>query len=79
MIYHSGAELTNKKYIFATIQTLSRDSHLNLFTEDYFDYILIDEVHKAGADSYKKVMAHFNPVFFLGMTATPERTDGQNI
>lgn len=79
LIYHSGAELTNKKYIFATIQTLSRDSHLNLFTEDYFDYILIDEVHKAGADSYKKVMAHFNPVFFLGMTATPERTDGQNI
>lgn len=79
LIYHSGADLTNKKYIFATIQTLSRDSHLNLFTEDYFDYILIDEVHKAGADSYKKVMAHFNPEFFLGMTATPERTDGQNI
>ena len=79
LIYHSGADLTNKKYIFATIQTLSRDSHLNLFTEDYFDYILIDEVHKAGADSYKKVMAHFQPEFFLGMTATPERTDGQNI
>lgn len=79
LIYHSGADLTNKKYIFATIQTLSRDSHLNLFSEDYFDYILIDEVHKAGADSYKKVMAHFQPEFFLGMTATPERTDGQNI
>ena len=79
LIYHSGADLTNKKYIFATIQTLSRDSHLNLFSKDYFDYILIDEVHKAGADSYKKVMAHFNPEFFLGMTATPERTDGQNI
>ena len=79
LIYHSGADLTNKKYIFATIQTLSRDSHLNLFSKDYFDYILIDEVHKAGADSYKKVMAHFQPEFFLGMTATPERTDGQNI
>ena len=79
LIYHSGADLTNKKYIFATIQTLSRDYHLNLFSEDYFDYILIDEVHKAGADSYKKVMAHFHPEFFLGMTATPERTDGQNI
>ena len=79
LIYHSGADLTGKKYVFATIQTLSRDYHLNLFSEDYFDYILIDEVHKAGADSYKKVMAHFNPEFFLGMTATPERTDGQNI
>ena len=79
LIYHSGADLTGKKYVFATIQTLSRDYHLNLFSEDYFDYILIDEVHKAGADSYKKVMAHFQPEFFLGMTATPERTDGQNI
>lgn len=79
LIYHSGADLTGKKYVFATIQTLSRDYHLNLFSEDYFDYILIDEVHKAGADSYKKVMSHFQPEFFLGMTATPERTDGQNI
>lgn len=79
LIYHSGADLTGKKYVFATIQTLSRDHHLKLFSQDYFDYVLIDEVHKAGADSYKKVMAHFNPEFFLGMTATPERTDGQNI
>ena len=79
LIYHSGADLTGKRYVFATIQTLSRDHHLKLFSQDYFDYVLIDEVHKAGADSYKKVMAHFNPEFFLGMTATPERTDGQNI
>ncbi|WP_082781144.1 DUF3427 domain-containing protein, partial [Streptococcus sp. DD13] len=79
MIYHSGADVMGKKYIFATIQTLSRDNNLQLFAEDFFDYILIDEVHKAGADSYKKVMAYFQPDFFLGMTATPERTDGQNI
>ncbi len=78
-IYHSGADLTGKKYIFATIQTLSRDANLRLFSEDYFDYILIDEVHRAGAGSYQKVMAHFQPDFFLGVTATPERTDGQNI
>ncbi len=79
LIYHSGADLTGKKYVFATIQTLSREQHLGLFSRDYFDYILIDEVHKAGANSYKKVMAYFQPEFFLGMTATPERTDGQNI
>ena len=77
-IYHSGDDLTGKKYIFATIQTLSRDN-LKAFSKDFFDYILIDEVHKAGADSYKKVMDHFTPNFYLGMTATPERTDGQNI
>ena len=78
-IYHSGDDLNGKKYIFATIQTLSREDNLKAFSKDFFDYILIDEVHKAGADSYKKVMDHFTPNFYLGMTATPERTDGQNI
>lgn len=78
-IYHSGDDLNGKKYIFATIQTLSREDNLKAFSKDFFDYILIDEVHKAGADSYKKVMGHFTPNFYLGMTATPERTDGQNI
>ncbi|MBM7643601.1 superfamily II DNA or RNA helicase/HKD family nuclease [Streptococcus loxodontisalivarius] len=78
-LYKSGSDVTDKKYIFATIQTLSRDANLQKFAADFFDYILIDEVHKAGADSYKKVMNYFQPGFLLGMTATPERTDGQNI
>lgn len=78
-LYKSGADISQKKYVFATIQTLSRDANLQSFDPDFFDYILIDEVHKAGADSYKKVMDYFQPDFYLGMTATPERTDGQNI
>ncbi|HEL9630238.1 TPA: DUF3427 domain-containing protein, partial [Streptococcus suis] len=78
-LYKSGIDISNKKYIFATIQTLSRDEHLQRFAPDFFNYILIDEVHKAGAESYKKVMNYFAPDFLLGMTATPERTDGQNI
>ena len=78
-IYKSGMDITDKKYIFATIQTLSREANLSTFDKEYFDYILIDEVHKAGAESYKKVMGFFQPNFYLGMTATPERTDGQNI
>ncbi|WP_161980550.1 DUF3427 domain-containing protein [Streptococcus sp. S784/96/1] len=78
-LYKSGVDITGKKYIFATIQTLSRDEHLQRFAPDFFNYILIDEVHKAGAESYKKVMTYFSPDFLLGMTATPERTDGQNI
>ncbi|MBF0787362.1 MULTISPECIES: DUF3427 domain-containing protein [unclassified Streptococcus] len=78
-IYKSGVDISGKKYIFVTIQTLSRDEHLQRFTPDFFNYILIDEVHKAGADSYRKVMDYFEPDFLLGMTATPERTDGQNI
>ena len=42
LIYHSGADLKGKKYIFVTIQTISRDYNLNLFPDDFFDYILID-------------------------------------
>ena len=61
---HSGDDLNGKKYIFATIQTLSREDNLKAFSKDFFDYILIDEVHKAGADSYKKVMGHFTPVSY---------------
>lgn len=67
------------KYLFATIQLMSKEENLNLFERDAFDYILIDEVHKAGADSYHRVMNYFSPKFMMGMTATPERTDGFNI
>lgn len=69
----------DKKYVFASIQTLSRDIHLNQFDPSEFDYILIDEVHKAGAPSYLKVLNYFKPKFLMGMTATPERTDDFNI
>ncbi|MBS8091395.1 DUF3427 domain-containing protein, partial [Streptococcus suis] len=72
-------DISQKRYIFATIQTISRADNLQAFDPTFFNYILIDEVHKAGADSYKKVMNYFQPDFYLGMTATPERTDGQNI
>lgn len=68
-----------KKYVFATIQSLSRASALESFDPKAFDYILVDEVHKAQADSYVRVLDYFKPQFLLGLTATPERTDGKNI
>lgn len=74
----SKRELT-AKYVFATVQTLSKPENLALFKACDFDYILIDEVHKAGADSYLRVLDYFEPKFLLGMTATPERTDHFNI
>lgn len=67
------------RYIFATVQTLSKTHILEQFEKEHFDYILIDEVHKAGAHSYHRVIEYFKPDFLLGMTATPERTDGFNI
>ena len=69
----------NADYVFATIQTLSKDDIYTKFKEDEFDYIVIDEVHKAGALSYQKIFSYFKPEFYLGMTASPERTDGFDI
>lgn len=66
-------------YLFASIFTLAKDEVLHLFKTDDFDYIIIDEVHHAGAESYKKVIEYFKPKFLLGLTATPERTDGFDI
>ncbi len=66
-------------YVFAMIQTLSQDSVLNQFGPEHFDYIVIDEVHRSGAATYQKILEHFKPKFLLGMTATPERTDGFDI
>ncbi|MBU3219276.1 DUF3427 domain-containing protein [Clostridium algidicarnis] len=69
----------NKDFIFCTVQTLSKDDVLKSFEKDEFDYIIIDEVHKAGANSYQKIVEYFTPKFLLGMTATPERCDDFDI
>lgn len=69
----------NKDFLFSTVQTLSKDYILEKFNKDTFDYIIIDEVHRAGANSYQKFIDYFNPKFLLGMTATPERNDDFDI
>ncbi len=64
-------------YVFTTIQTLNKHKHN--FKPDEFDYIIIDEVHHGGAKTYQEVYSYFKPKFSLGMTATPQRTDGFDI
>ncbi len=77
---YSGNEInTDSDFIFSTVQTISRDNHLTKFKPNFFDYIIIDETHRAGANSYQKIIDYFTPQFLLGMTATPERTDGLDI
>ncbi|MCT8262076.1 DEAD/DEAH box helicase [Proteus terrae] len=78
-IFSGNQKNLNANYLFATIQTLSQTEYLDKFSADHFDYIIIDEVHKVGATSYQKILDYFKPKFLLGMTATPERTDGFNI
>ncbi len=67
----------NADYLFATIQTLSR--YYADFKSDEFDYIIYDEAHHATSSSYQTVLNYFEPKFTLGMTATPERSDGLNV
>lgn len=53
--------------------------NLELFHEDDFEYLIIDEAHHASAETYQKVLAYFRPQFTLGLTATPDRTDEKDI
>ncbi|MCD8205239.1 MAG: DUF3427 domain-containing protein [Clostridia bacterium] len=64
-------------FIFST--NISVAGHLESFKKDEFDYIIIDECHHATAESYKKVMDYFTPEFLLGLTATPERMDNEDV
>lgn len=66
-------------YLFSTVQMMSKLEVMKQFQPEYFDYIIIDETHKAGADSYQRIINYFNPQFLLGMTASPERTDDYDI
>lgn len=73
----------DKEYIFATVQTLSRDDNLRRFSPDAFSAIILDEAHHSPAGSYKKIMCYFKPDLWLGMTATPDKRDdnieGRNV
>ena len=64
-------------FIFATNGELSR--HLHEFSPTEFDYIILDECHHAVASSYQKIVNYFHPTFLLGLTATPNRMDNQDV
>lgn len=70
-------------YVFATVQTLNRDEHLLRYDPKEFDCIVLDEAHHVSADTYQKIMKHFTPKLWLGMTATPDKRDdnveGRNV
>ena len=65
--------------LFATMSMMAKAETLERYKTDEFDWICIDEVHRAGSESYQKIMSYFQPQFWLGMTASPERTDGFDI
>ena len=74
-----GLVPTNNEYVFASVQSLNnrlKDSNLS---PEYYDFIIIDEVHHISASSYRPILNYFKPKVLLGLTATPERMDDENI
>ncbi len=78
-LYTGNKQEKEADFLFSTIQTLSKEYHYTQFEPDEFDYIIYDEAHHIGAQSYQKILNYFNPKFALAMTATPERNDSNNI
>jgi superfamily II DNA or RNA helicase len=75
LISGSAEKNFDADYIFATMQTMSKEEIMSRFSKDYFETIIIDEAHRTGAKSYQKIMNYFEPNLWLGMTASPERPD----
>lgn len=75
--YRPGAAQAEASCLFAMCSTIVR--HLDEFDPRAFDYIVVDEAHRTGSSSYQKIMEFFTPSFYLGMTATPSRTDGYDV
>ncbi|MCY1683858.1 DUF3427 domain-containing protein [Kocuria sp. SL71] len=69
----------DRRYVFATIQSISRPGALEEIEAAGFDYVMIDEVHRSGSRTYREMIDRLTPDFLLGLTATPERTDAVDV
>ena len=75
--YTGSQKDISQTVIFATGQSISKD--LEKFSPIDFDYLIVDECHHAAANTYQKIFTYFHPKFILGLTATPERSDGEDM
>lgn len=78
-LWYSGQTPNAYHQLFVTIQTLNGKLDDLSLASDFYDYIIIDEVHHSAAPSYRKLLARFEPKILMGLTATPERHDGEDI
>ena len=77
-IVAGGVQTPQTDYLFCTVQSWNSRNY-DQYAEDYFDYVVLDEAHHASASTYQKLIEHISPASLLGLTATPERTDGADI
>lgn len=72
-LYSGTSHEIDKDFVFATMQTMA--THYEDFAKEEFQVVVADEAHRTGAESYQKMMKCFNPDLWIGMTASPDRTD----
>lgn len=75
--YVEGYREADAYVVCGSIQSVA--ANIGMFAPDDFGYLVIDECHHGTAETYRKIMSYFNPTFTLGLTATPERTDGEDL
>lgn len=66
-------------FVFAMVAMINKPEVYEHFSRNEFSVLCIDETHHSTAASYRRILGYFTPSFLLGMTATPDRTDGENI
>lgn len=77
-LYVAGEVPTEWRHVFGSVQSLSQ-MDFDRLPPDAFDVVIVDEFHRAGAPTYKRLLGHLKPKLLLGLTATPERTDSEDI
>ncbi|WP_297964718.1 DEAD/DEAH box helicase family protein, partial [uncultured Anaerovibrio sp.] len=70
---------SSAEHLFVSIQTAESRKLYENVAADYYDFIVVDEFHHAAAKTYQNILNYFMPKIFLGLTATPERSDGKSI
>ncbi|MBK0369223.1 DEAD/DEAH box helicase [Flavobacterium agrisoli] len=78
-LWVDGLVPQSNEYVFASVQTLKNSLKDINRSSEYYDFIILDEAHHGAASSYRPFLNYFKPKVLLGLTATPERMDGENI
>ncbi len=77
-LYVAGEVPEQWRHVFGSVQSLSQ-MDFDRLPPDAFDVVVVDEFHRAGAPTYRRLLGHLEPKLLLGLTATPERTDTEDI
>ncbi len=76
--YVDGEMPSEWRHVFASVQSLAQ-LDLKRIDPEHFSIVIVDEFHHAEAPTYEHLLSHLRPRILVGLTATPERTDGKDV